>query len=119
MKRIRATLVGALVIATAACSLFRVNTESPSPFDESGPSTIQITVDNQDFRDATLWANWNGTKQRIGAVTGKTTETFTTPWRDYQVRLEVDFIGGGTLPSREPILVSAGEHIDFIILPEW
>lgn len=119
MKRSRATLVGIVVLASAACSVVRPNTESPSPFVEQRETTIQITVDNQDFRDATLWANWNGTKQRVGMVTGKTTETFTTPWRDFQVRLEVDFIGGGTMPSRDPILVSAGEHIDFIILPGW
>ena len=115
MKRSRATLVGSLVLA-AACSVFRPSVDPPSPFVEQRETTIQITVDNQDFRDATLWMNWNGTKQRLGTVTGKTTLTFTTPWRDFQVRLAVDFLGGGVLDEGDPILVSPGEHIDYIIL---
>ncbi len=105
-----------LALAVSACA---VRTEAPTPFVERGETNILITVDNQDWRDATLYANWNGTPQRVGMVTGKTTETFTTPWRDYQVRLAIDFVGGGSLPSRDPIAVQAGEHIDFIIMPEW
>ena len=119
MKRSRTlsiTLALTLALATAACA---VRTEVPTPFVERGETTILITVDNQDFRDATLYANWNGTPQRVGTVTGKTTKTFTTPWRDFQVRLGVDFLGGGVLPAGDPILVSAGEHIDYIILPGW
>lgn len=117
MKRSRTiTLAWALALATAACA---VRTEAPTPFVERRETTILITVDNQDYRDATLYANWNGTPQRVGTVTGKTTKTFTTPWRDYQVRLGVDFLGGGVMPAGDPILIQAGEHIDFIIMPEW
>lgn len=109
----------ALALAASACA---VRTEAPTPFVERGETNILITVDNQDFRDATLYVNWNGTKQRVGMVTGKTTETFTTPWRDFQVRLEVDFVVGGDgygVPVTDPIAVSAGEHIDYIIMPGW
>ena len=121
MKRVRGTLifavVGALGLAAGACAR---SVGSPrSPFVESGERTIQITVDNQDFRDATLFVNWNGTRQRLGTVTGKTTRTLTTPWEDYQLRLAVDFLGGGEMPIGDPILVQPGEHIDFIILPGW
>jgi hypothetical protein len=91
----------------------------PTPFAEPRDTNILITVDNQDFRDATLYANWNGTRLRVGSVTGKTTKTFSTPWRDYQVLLEVDFLGGGEMRAHQPIAVSAGEHIDFVILPQW
>ncbi len=121
MKRLRSTLVtavaGTLGLSAAACA---TGAGAPrSPFVESAETTIQITVDNQDFRDATLYLNWNGTPQRIGTITGKTTRTLSTPWEDYQLRLGVDFLGGGGMPLGDPILVSPGEHIDFIILPGW
>lgn len=117
----RALLVLAVMLAGAAGCAPR-NAET-SPFQEgaaAGEPTLLLTVDNQDFRDATVYASWNGVKNRVGMVIGKTTETFTTPWRDYQVRLEVDFIGGGeNMKVASPISVLPGEHIDFIIMPGW
>jgi hypothetical protein len=107
----------ALGFPLAACA---PRTEPPSPFEgRRGEGEIMITVDNQDWRDATLYADWNGVRQRVGMVLGKTTETFRTPWRDYFVKLDVDFIGGGGLPAREAIQVQAGDHIDYTILPGW
>ncbi len=121
MKRIRGllalSLAGALSLSAAACAVGP--NQTPSPFAEGRESTIQITVDNQDFRDATVFMNWNGTRRRIGTVTGKTFKTLTAPWEDYQVRLAVDFLGGGEMPLGDPILVQPGEHLDFIILPGW
>jgi hypothetical protein len=76
-------------------------------------------VANQDFRDATVYADWNGTRQRVGMVIGKTSETFTIAWRDYTVRLEVDFVGGGELRAGDEISVWAGDHLEFTILPRW
>jgi hypothetical protein len=109
----------ALLLVTAACAAFREDTP-PSPFDGgAGEENILITVDNQDWRDATLYADWNGVRQRVGMVLGKTTETFTTPWKDYYVRLDVDFVGGGGLPSQQPIQVQAGDHLDYTIMPGW
>ena len=105
-----------LGLVLAACA---GQSERPNPFSSGGDATIQITVDNQDWRDATLYADWNGVRQRVGMVVGKTTETFRTPWRDYLLRLDVDFIGGGGLPSRDPIQVQAGDHIDYVIMPGW
>src|SRR5690242_19805694 len=86
----------ALPLVIAACSAVRQDTLR-NPFEGGGrmaEENILITVDNQDFRDATLYANWNGVRQRVGTVTGKTTSTLETPWREYMVQLEVDFLGG-------------------------
>jgi hypothetical protein len=52
-------------------------------------------------------------------VIGKTSETFTIAWRDYTVRLEVDFVGGGELRAGDEISVWAGDHLEFTILPRW
>jgi len=121
MKRIierRGALCGAaLVLFAGACA--SSGNDVPSPFVQGDEAIIGLTVDNQDYRDATVYANWTGTRQRIGMVIGKTTETFTIPWKDYQVQLEVDFVGGGELKAWEPIAVWPGEHVDFIIMPGW
>lgn len=107
----------ALVLASAACA---PRAPVSVPFNGGGGDPMmRLTVDNQDFRDATIYVNWNGTRQRIGTVTGKTTETFTFEWRDYELRLEVDFLGGGEMKLGNRISVQPGEHIDFIILPGW
>jgi hypothetical protein len=118
-------LVGSLLavslpLVVAVCSAFREDTP-PSPFENGGnvPQNIQITVDNQDWRDATLYVDWNGVRQRVGSVLGKTTQTFSTPWREYMVRLDVDFVGGGGMAPRDPIQVQPGDHLDFVILPQW
>jgi len=115
----RATRAGLLMILALALSACAGRRAAPSPFLEGGDPTILITVDNQDFRDATIFVNWNGVRQRVGMVTGKTTETLETPWRDYVVRLEVDFVGGGDMKVRDAISVQPGEHIDFVIMPGW
>jgi hypothetical protein len=114
--RPRAATLGAALLVSAACAS---GGPVPSPFEEGSDPTILLTVDNQDFRDATVYADWNGVRNRVGMVVGKTTETFTVDWRDYTVRLEVDFIGGGELKAIDPIMVSPGEHLDFIIMPGW
>jgi hypothetical protein len=116
-SRARAPLGVALALFAAACA--SSGNDVPSPFVQGDEATVGLTVDNQDYRDATVYANWNGVRQRIGMVIGKTTETFTIPWEDFQVRLEVDFVGGGGFESREPIGVWPGEHVDFIIMPGW
>jgi hypothetical protein len=111
-----AALVAVLMLAAGACANRRA---VPSPFVEGDEATISLTVDNQDFRDATVYADWNGVRQRVGMVIGKTMETFTVPWREYEVRLEVDFVGGGELKIAEPTQVWPGDHLDFIIMAGW
>jgi len=114
MNRTRGIGLGVvLVLATAACA---TRPESSARIGGGGDDTVLVTVRNHDFQDATIYANWNGLRRRMGMVVGKTTETFRVTWRNNEIRLEADFIGGGELIS-EPIPVWTGEHIDFVILP--
>jgi hypothetical protein len=115
----RMGLLGILLVLVAGACAPRPAVSTPFTGEGGGTPTLRLTVDNQDFRDATIYTNWNGARNRVGMVVGKTTETFTVAWRDYQVRLEVDFIGGGEMKIAEPIGVQPGEHIDFIIMPGW
>ena len=73
----------------------------------------------QDYRDATIYANWNGAKYRVGMVIDKTTETFSIPWLYFEVRLQVDFGGGGELKVADSTPVHAGDQLSFIIMHEW
>lgn len=79
-------------------------------------SPVRITVQNQDFYDAVIYAHWSGsTKERVGMVTGKTTQTFETTWRSETVRFEADFISGGSV-FFDPIDVWGGDHLDLVVM---
>ena len=115
-----ATVFGA-VLATAGCS---AGQEEPgSPFDGSrGAEDVLLTVENNDFRDATIHVFWNGMRTRAGMVTGKTSETFRLDWRGEFAQLEVDFIGSGGPGARgdytsERVSVYPGDHLNFVIMP--
>jgi hypothetical protein len=56
---------------------------------------VRVEVQNQNFLDARIYALWGGTRQRIGLVTGLTTQTLQTEWRTGQLMIEVDFLAGG------------------------
>ncbi len=77
---------------------------------------VLITVLNDNYWDATIYANWGGTRERLGLVIGKTTETFTFNWRREDVQFDVRFIGDGGWRT-EPIVIYPGEHLDLQILP--
>lgn len=77
---------------------------------------VRITVQNNDFYDAVIYANWIGsTRNRVGMVTGKTTETFTMDWKSERVWFEADFVSGGSVPF-EPVDVWGGDHLDLVIM---
>ena len=78
--------------------------------------TVQLTVLNNRFEDATIHALWQGgAKRRVGVVTGMTSQTFTFEWVSEVVRFEVDFVAADDYMV-EPIDVTAGDHLDLVIL---
>lgn len=79
---------------------------------------VRVTIRNDDFRDATVYGYWNGVRERIGMVTGKTSETFETDWKSETLSFYVNFVGGGEYHS-ETIEVWGGDHLDFVIMPGW
>ena len=102
-----------LVLTAAACATGQRNVfEAVRRVDEA----VLLSVENNDFRDATIYAYWTGAKSRVGMVIGKTTKTFRMRWRNDEIRLEVDFVGGGGFLS-ETIDVRPGEDVNFVILP--
>lgn len=90
--------------------------DDPLRGSEDGDRTVRITVENRNFKDATVWARWNGDRVRVGRVTGNTTETFEIRYWNDDVRFEVRFLAGGGYTG-ESIPVSPGEHLELTIRP--
>jgi hypothetical protein len=88
-----------------------------NPFDRAveGTEDVLLTVQNNDFRDASIYAIWNGVKRRVGEVTGMTSETFRMTWMSEEIQLAIDFVGGGGYTS-ERVPVTQGDHLDFVIM---
>ena len=108
-------VVGCVLAMTACASLGQ---SSADPFDGQTPSydePVRITIENNDFRDATIYGMWNGMRDRLGMVTGKTTRTFSTDWKSEDFSFYVNFVGGGEYRS-ESIEVWGGDHLNFVIM---
>lgn len=78
---------------------------------------VQVTVQNQRFNDATIYALWSGSRVRLGLVTGNTTQTFETDWGGPELRFEVDLVGGGDFTS-DALGVDRGDHVELQIPPQ-
>ena len=113
----RSAVLGGLVSALVATACATGGGQTEDPFSSSGSAEedVLLTVENNDFRDATIYAYWNGVKRRVGMVVGKTSETFNMRWRSERIQLEVDFVGRGGYRS-EMVDVWAGDHLNFVIM---
>lgn len=91
---------------------------SDNPFQGgAGQNEIQVTVRNQNFSDASVWAIWRaGARVRLGSVTGNTSRTFSTAWRGDVIQFEVDFLGGGEYTTQS-YPVNEGDHLDLTLRP--
>ena len=75
---------------------------------------VLITVENNDFRDATVYVYWSGVKRRVGRVTGKTKKTFRMDWLSEEAQFGADFLGRGSFRT-ETIFVDPGDHLNLFI----
>ena len=70
-----------------------------SPFDGSGGTSvaepIRVEVQSLNFNDVTVWAVRQGTRIRLGTVTGKTDQVFRIDWNAaLPISFVIDVIGG-------------------------
>jgi len=108
-------LAGSILAASSCRALGTQPSSGFGPGDRQSNQFV-LQVENQNFADARLYARWNGDRRRIGVVTGNRTEYFTLDWDSRQLRVEVDFLAGGSLVS-PGILVSRGDTVVFQIPP--
>src|SRR5687768_10969536 len=68
-----------VLVALAGCARQR---DLPPMFDRSGDRPVRLTVQNNRFEDAAIYAHWRGgPKNRVGLATGATASTtFTFDW---------------------------------------
>lgn len=106
-----------LALSVAGCATTGQPDEG-DPFARTGgpADDVMLTVANNDFRDASIYAVWNGSRTRVGSVTGKTSQTFRMRWRSQDLRLHIDFLGAGEYTS-EMVGVNEGDHLNFVIMP--
>ena len=94
------------------------STGRPIESDGTASRDVEVRVENQNFYDAVVYAIWGaGPRDRLGTVTGNTTQTFTTEARGTSdMRIEVDFVGAGDVVTRS-MGVFQGDRIDVVIPP--
>lgn len=95
---LRCVLIVALAGLTG-CGASRNAVPSPFDGDASGGSAaedpIRIEIQNLNFNDITVWAVRQGQRIRLGRVTGKTDQTFSTEWNlALPIYFVVDVTGG-------------------------
>jgi hypothetical protein len=117
-KTIRRTALllalGALTLGAGACN--RNRDLGPLMGGRGRNQPVQLTVQNNRFEDAAIYAIWQGgTRHRVGLATGTTSSTFSFEWRAEVIRFEVDFIAADGYMV-DPIEVSPGDHLDLVIL---
>jgi len=107
-------------LIAAACALMvgcGGRTDTPNPFEtaSSGGGEIEIRVENLNFNDATLHALADGTRLRMGRVSGKSNASFRVDWpfvRDLSI--EISLLASSDYTTRR-ITVSPGESVRLMI----
>ena len=62
----------------------------------TGPRTLTVTILNNDFKSAVIYAKWSGgIRERVGLAIGNTSRTYTIEWQSEVVRFDADFVAGG------------------------
>jgi hypothetical protein len=120
-RRMAGSALAALAFVAAGCASRgrEIGDGSDAGYGEAAVAQkSQLTAENQNFSDATVYAVWGaGTRQRLGMVTGLTSQTFELNMRGTgELRLQVDFIGGGNFTS-DAIYVNPGDHVHITIPP--
>ena len=88
---------------------------APDPMQPAGED-VYLTVQNDNYWDARIYANWGGVRERLGLAVGKTTRTFAFRWRRDDVQFDVSFVGDGGWRS-EVVVVYPGDSLELRILP--
>ena len=112
----RVVLGVALLSASLLLGCSRSSRPAPMFGAARGPESVMVTIQNNDFKDANIYATWSGgMRHRVGLAVGKTSQTFNLEWRSDVVQFEADFIAGRRF-TFEPISVYEGDHLELIIM---
>ena len=114
----------AVLFVAAGCA---TTPPAGDPFAEAPEEDVYLTVRNNERRPATIYAYWNGVKERVGSVTASGQRTFTMKWKHEEVRIGYELLGRRALPGAADyvdgdltglIEVWGGDHLDLVIQPQ-
>lgn len=113
--RIGPFLLFLAMLTVAGCAQLFDRTESDLwDVASSGGTDITLAIQNDNYYDARVFVRWNGERQRLGLVTGLSSEVFTMSGRTGTLRLEVDFVATRNFIS-DAVTVGPGDHLTFRI----
>lgn len=108
-------LVAAAVTCLLAGCASGGNGSNPFSGGTRGESEIKVFVTNLAFMDATVHGVTNGSRRRLGRVTGKRELVFTMPFRHpAEFYLEIDILAGPKCRT-EKMMVDPGDHLELLI----
>lgn len=85
----------------------------------AGETEATVLVTNNNWSDMTVYASRNGAVMRLGTVTSMTTERFTLPSPlvvgSGNLQLVADPLGSTNTYRTQPLLVSPGQQVEFIL----
>ena len=108
-----------LMVAAAAAILvvgcYTGGAGSGSFSKDQAKEEIKIFITNVAFMDATVYGVVNGSKRRLGRVTGTRESVFTMPFRfPAEMYLEIDMLAGPKCRT-ERMTVDPGDHLELVI----
>ena len=109
--------LAALVLALAGCG------RDPRPEDITPIAftvDIALEVDNRNFNDVVIYLRREGTRTRIGEVTGSTNVTLMIPRTllsgvTREVQFQADPVGADRTITSYPVFIRPGEHVHLTI----
>jgi len=93
-----------LLFALAACATGRRRQQS------NAYPPIRVSIENQNFYDATVYLRWRGDRRRLGVVNGNTSSDFESPWYGPDLQVEIELLAGSRYVG-DPIGVSPGDQL--------
>jgi len=107
-----------LLLALASPLLWSCATASrgDDPFQERAQSgQVRVSINNLAFSDVTVWGVTNGSRRRLGNITGKREADFTLPVSyASELYLEIDLLAGPRCRT-ETMLVQPGDHVELTV----
>jgi hypothetical protein len=110
-RTVRLLLVLGIALGLGACGLFKTRATNDAQ------QRYVLEVDNHNFYDATISVTDQGSRRRIGVVTGLTSKKFEFDWPKNALAFEIDLIGGGKYFTSS-LPVSPGDVLGLRVRPD-
>jgi hypothetical protein len=110
-RTVRLLLVLGIALGLGACGPFKTRAANDAQ------QRYVLEVDNHNFYDATISVTDQGSRRRIGVVTGLTSKKFEFDWPKNALAFEIDLIGGGKYFTSS-LPVSPGDVLGLQVRPD-